>query len=363
MKTANIKKETIDKYMGLLIEISNYNKLTTRQLREISRHHNVGESIYRHMLSVGHISKYKNGAYIVNIDNVQPIDARRLAENQAEYSNTLKNNIKSRKYLKALQDIVKYDTITIDILNNIRRNYRLSNSFRAYMCKAGQLECINDGLYKVIISNPTLKDANKLRQMRTPLHTDIKTETSTFETTKNTVPPPYQHVVDYCESRNNNINPGIFYDYYESRGWMIGKSKMKDWHAAVRTWERNNDKWSNNPNKQNQQIIDLDLMHTINTPTVLGFQDSKLHFIEQKLMDKINQKVSYEAFHSWTKKSVELANIMVITQEKLARIDSVLFPPPKPTIWQKLNKWQQHQKATIQLKWNKFISKLIIKNN
>jgi hypothetical protein len=41
------------------------------------------------------------------------------------------------------------------------------------------------------------------------------------------------------ERKNTTINPEAFYDYYESKGWLIGKSPMKDWKAAVRTWEHN----------------------------------------------------------------------------------------------------------------------------
>lgn len=52
------------------------------------------------------------------------------------------------------------------------------------------------------------------------------------------VPPTVDEVREYCSERGNNIDPEVFVDFYESKGWMIGKSKMKDWKAAVRTWER-----------------------------------------------------------------------------------------------------------------------------
>ncbi len=51
--------------------------------------------------------------------------------------------------------------------------------------------------------------------------------------------PTVSEIADYCISRHNGIDPQRFYDYQEARGWMIGRSKMKDWKAAVRTWERN----------------------------------------------------------------------------------------------------------------------------
>jgi hypothetical protein len=51
-------------------------------------------------------------------------------------------------------------------------------------------------------------------------------------------PPSLSEVKDYCLERNNKIDPEGFIDFYESKGWMVGKNKMKDWKAAIRTWEK-----------------------------------------------------------------------------------------------------------------------------
>lgn len=55
---------------------------------------------------------------------------------------------------------------------------------------------------------------------------------------KKFIPPCLEEVQQYCRERNNSVNAQTFIDFYESKGWMIGKNKMKDWKAAVRTWER-----------------------------------------------------------------------------------------------------------------------------
>lgn len=49
--------------------------------------------------------------------------------------------------------------------------------------------------------------------------------------------PSIEEVKAYCDERNNGIDAKTFVDFYEARGWMIGKNHMKDWKAAVRTWE------------------------------------------------------------------------------------------------------------------------------
>ena len=50
--------------------------------------------------------------------------------------------------------------------------------------------------------------------------------------------PTLDEVKAYCNERNNRVDPERFIDYYTSNGWKVGKNPMKDWKAAVRTWER-----------------------------------------------------------------------------------------------------------------------------
>lgn len=50
--------------------------------------------------------------------------------------------------------------------------------------------------------------------------------------------PTADEVAEYCKARGNNIDPQGFVDHYESNGWLVGRNPMKDWKAAVRTWER-----------------------------------------------------------------------------------------------------------------------------
>ena len=52
------------------------------------------------------------------------------------------------------------------------------------------------------------------------------------------IPPTVEEVRAYCTERGNSVDPEAFVDFYASKGWMIGKNKMKDWKAAVRTWEQ-----------------------------------------------------------------------------------------------------------------------------
>jgi len=55
---------------------------------------------------------------------------------------------------------------------------------------------------------------------------------------KNNIPPLLENVIQYCIERDKNVDANKWYNFYQSKGWMIGKNKMKDWKAAVRTWEK-----------------------------------------------------------------------------------------------------------------------------
>lgn len=70
------------------------------------------------------------------------------------------------------------------------------------------------------------------------------------------IPPSIEEVKAYCQERQNNVDAETFINFYESKGWMVGKNKMKDWKAAVRTWERNNGKKNADEGKNRQPKIE-----------------------------------------------------------------------------------------------------------
>ena len=51
--------------------------------------------------------------------------------------------------------------------------------------------------------------------------------------------PTLEEVAAYCQERGNDIDPQAWIDYYTANGWKVGRNCMKDWRAAVRTWESN----------------------------------------------------------------------------------------------------------------------------
>ena len=54
------------------------------------------------------------------------------------------------------------------------------------------------------------------------------------------IKPTVEEVEAYCREKGYYIDAAYFVDYYASKGWLVGKTPMKDWKAAVRTWVKNN---------------------------------------------------------------------------------------------------------------------------
>lgn len=77
---------------------------------------------------------------------------------------------------------------------------------------------------------------------------------------KRFTPPAVEEVAAYCTERNNNVDPVHFVDYYTGNGWKVGRNPMKDWKAAVRTWERNG--FSSNKQSRGANGVILDGRHS-----------------------------------------------------------------------------------------------------
>ena len=69
--------------------------------------------------------------------------------------------------------------------------------------------------------------------------------------------PTLSEIKAYCIERNNNVDAQHFFDYYESNGWKVGKNSMKDWKAAVRTWERSEYRKPNSKKNSKEDAINV----------------------------------------------------------------------------------------------------------
>jgi hypothetical protein len=123
--------------------------------------------------------------------------------------------------------------------------YNYSTSPKVVRCIESELKAVkNKSLIEYIYSMDTLSQEEKEKE-----------EEQEGETVKSKgfIVPTLDEVQSYCLERNNNVDANMFVDFYSSKGWYVGKNKMKDWKACVRTWEKNKTETTIN-NKQDSLV-------------------------------------------------------------------------------------------------------------
>ena len=102
------------------------------------------------------------------------------------------------------------------------------------------IECNNvTPMLQDVLNGYTEIEKEKDIELDTERKQPDKPAESSSQKSKRFVKPTLEEIKAYCQSRQNGVDAERFYDYYESNGWRVGKSPMRDWKAAVRTWERN----------------------------------------------------------------------------------------------------------------------------
>ncbi len=93
-----------------------------------------------------------------------------------------------------------------------------------------------EGVAKSKPAEYTLTGVPESRKIQSARSDVAKTKSEPFSK------PSVKEVEDYCLRRRNGIDAHAFCNFYQSKDWMIGRNKMKDWRAAVRTWEKKKDR-------------------------------------------------------------------------------------------------------------------------
>ena len=137
-------------------------------------------------------------------------------------------------------------------IHNYIRNDRYKPT--VYAEEKAQLQCKENGAYTIGIPNgyqmETQVRLGKDRLGEDRLISGASDEAPPKKTTT-FKPPTVEEVRAYCTERGNSIDPETFVDFYSAKGWMLGKNKMKDWKAAVRTWEK---KESEQPRRRKEPV-------------------------------------------------------------------------------------------------------------
>ena len=114
-------------------------------------------------------------------------------------------------------------------------------NYTKYQCDGtsnGTTDSTSDSTSDGTSDGTHIKKVKKVKKDKNNIYNNARARACKIHTA-NFSPPDIQDVKAYCMERGNDVDPERFVNFYESKGWMVGKNKMKDWRAAVRNWERN----------------------------------------------------------------------------------------------------------------------------
>jgi hypothetical protein len=179
--------------------------------------------------------------FICNSKNEKIEEQRINGYTWVDYSKIIDDNpllrIKSKGALS--KRVKQMEELGFIKLNEIRKN--------GHKLKYFALTKKSDSLFTQTL-DPIHQNENPIHQNENPIHQSEPISTIKDYTIKNNTikekraltffKPTIDDVKLYCLERDNKLDADRFCDYYESNGWKVGNSPMKDWKAAIRTWER-----------------------------------------------------------------------------------------------------------------------------
>jgi predicted phage replisome organizer len=192
--------------------------------------------IYQNLYLKMCLLSLKSGGALLFKDTL-PYDVVMLSSVLRVNIDTVKNGIEIFEKM-GLVDIIDNKTIYMsDIQSLIGQSSSEGERKKLYRAKIKRIKKITSGQTS---GHSSALVPQKMGQRTPELELDSQLYSKTKSKRSNVfVKPEIDEVKEYCQERKNRIDAERFIDYYESIGWMVGKKKMKDWRAAVRTWEKN----------------------------------------------------------------------------------------------------------------------------
>ena len=193
--------------------------------------------LYRNILLKIYLRSLKNDGKVVVNDRI-PYNAEMLASVTGHQVGTIRQALSMFKEL-GLIDVLENGAIyMLDIQNFIGKGSSEADRKREYRQRI-EIDRTNvqTNLRQISEKSPPEIEIELELEKEIKIEKDSSAKSTTTKR-KRFEKPTLSEIEQYCIERNNNVNAEQFYDYYESNGWKVGKNSMKDWKAAVRTWER-----------------------------------------------------------------------------------------------------------------------------
>ena len=215
--------------------------------------------LYSNILLKLYLRSIKNDGKLVVNDRI-PYNAEMLASVTGHQVGTIKQALSMFKELGLIEILENGAIYMLDIQNFIGKGSTEADRRRSYDRKIAQ--------EKELLKAESVRNLREISDKSPPeieieLEKEIKIEkeidssASTTTKRKRFEKPTLSEIKQYCIERNNNVNAEHFFDYYESNGWKVGKNSMKDWKAAVRTWERSEYRKPNSKKNSKEDAINV----------------------------------------------------------------------------------------------------------
>lgn len=211
--------------------------------------------LYSNILLKLYLRSLKNDGKLVVNDRI-PYNAEMLASVTGHQIGTVKQALSIFKDL-GLIDVLENGAIyMLDIQNFIGRGSSEADRKREYRQRI-ETDRTNVQTKVREISEKSPPEIEKELEKEIKIEKEIDSSASTTTKRKRFEKPTLSEVKAYCIERNNNVDAQHFFDYYESNGWKVGKNSMKDWKAAVRTWERSEYRKPNSKKNSKEDAINV----------------------------------------------------------------------------------------------------------
>lgn len=228
--------------------------------------------LYSNILLKLYLRSLKNDGKLVVNDRI-PYNAEMLASVTGHQIGTVKQALSIFKDL-GLIDVLENGAIyMLDIQNFIGRGSSEADRKREYRQR---IESDRTNVLTNVrqISDKTPPEIEIELEREIKIEKEIDSSASTTTKRKRFEKPTLSEIKQYCIERNNNVDAQHFYDYYESNGWKVGKNSMKNWQAAVRTWEKNSYTSTTKQTKKTNTEQTLDAIYKVMNESEVEYGES-----------------------------------------------------------------------------------------
>ena len=212
--------------------------------------------LYSNILLKLYLRSLKNDGKLVVNDRI-PYNAEMLASVTGHQIGTVKQALSIFKDL-GLIDVLENGAIyMLDIQNFIGKGSSEADRKREYRQRIETDRTnVQTNLRQISEKSPPEIEIELEKEIKIEKEIDSSAKSTTTKR-KRFEKPTLSEIKQYCIERNNNVNAEQFFDYYESNGWKVGKNSMKDWKAAVRTWERSEYRKPNSKKNSKEDAINV----------------------------------------------------------------------------------------------------------